>query len=238
MTFVLKTASGHSEKFTDARAAGAAYCKADAQSMPQVQAGEMVPVKIAAARVEGEYHDGSARIVKDLPSQKMPGSEAFRGGYVEQLRQQVGVQLRAVNWEQAKPSNPALTPRLPEPLYDQIVSLAREDFTGAVLSWKENCTLPRDTYSPPALIDPQWKQQMEGVKAISEAYDTLRNKMAEPAQRSKAVDVLAVAAFGNQIASVPVQEMVRKEVAAQANKKLEAQAPQQKPVQQRGPRGR
>lgn len=178
------TMGDEARTFTDAREAGIAYFQADARSIPTVWHGEP-PMKLGAARTEGEYHDGSTRYVKDLPRANSEFAAQFKEGYVSQLRLAVDQDLWKTNWKDATPSNPAHVPHLAEPVMDRLAELTRHDYKAVLQSWMSRCKLAPSTYSMPAFMDPLWRYQMDGPSAL-EALKEVTGKILRSAAASRA----------------------------------------------------
>lgn len=170
-------ASNETREFSSAKEAGAAYFDADRTKRPAVihEMGDGRSARfMAETAVHGNYADGESKFVKRLPHTTGPYKAIdaeFRAGYMEALEKSVNERLKATDWEKARPEHNEQAPKLDNKLYDDLETLSRSNADKATKAWRDHA--PEWT-TPPAIVDPAWKQQVSEAKRTAELLDAER----------------------------------------------------------------
>lgn len=197
--------------FANGHAAGVAYAQADVTRMPTVaykESGRLVTV--ASARTEGKHEDGTNRIVKGTPRATALGAGEFVDGYFAQLAKQLDGQLSSVDWNKAKPALPGQAPRLPGSIYDDLEALAKHDFPSSTNLWNRHC----NEYEPPAFLNPAFKSQISGLKAVTKALNALQDVRTPKDAKLDAARSLTESIVGRSIPDPATRERLARALAA------------------------
>ncbi|ALN21717.1 MULTISPECIES: hypothetical protein [Ectopseudomonas] len=159
--------------FDDAAAAGRAFYQVERSRRPSViiSYNPRKASTLASTEVWGNDEQGAPRYVKRTPGVATPEAAAFSSGYFQALALHVESQLKAVDWT-ASASEAGLSEQAPAlgcAVYDDLESLSRFDFETAAQLWDSHVPA---ALGRPAMLDRQWKRQLEGLKSISEQLDS------------------------------------------------------------------